>query len=113
MNLFPVTWNDAGEIAAGVGVLVIVFLMARTLERLRPIERHDAEEARQEIKTDFKHAVLNHFIGWLAAPISAFCAAHIVNAVGGGGIVDLTHPQHWYTWLGGFLLLLLTYDAYR
>jgi sterol desaturase/sphingolipid hydroxylase (fatty acid hydroxylase superfamily) len=113
MNLLAVTWNDAGEIAAGVGVLVIVFLMARTLERLRPIERHDSEESRQEIKTDFKHAVLNHFVGWLAAPISAFFAAHIVNTVGGGGIIDLTHPQHWYTWLGGFLLVLLTYDAYR
>src|SRR6516165_12623639 len=113
MNLLAVTWDDVRNIAAGVAVLVVVFLMARALERLRPIEHHDADEAREEIKTDFKHAVLNHFVGWLAAPVSAFCAGSIVNAVGGGGIIDLTHPQHWYTWLAGFLLVLLTYDVYR
>jgi sterol desaturase/sphingolipid hydroxylase (fatty acid hydroxylase superfamily) len=113
MDLLAIKWAGACEIAAGAAVLIFAFFMARTLERLRPIENHDSEEDRREIKTDLKHAVLNKFVLWLAAPVSAFCAGHIIDAVGGGGIIDLTHPQHWYTWLGGFLLVLFTYDAYK
>jgi sterol desaturase/sphingolipid hydroxylase (fatty acid hydroxylase superfamily) len=100
-------------IAVGVGFLALVFVMARTLERLRPIERHDSGEAREELRTDFMHGVLNHFVGWLAAPISAFCSGEIVSAFGGGALIDVTQIQHWYTWLGGFVLVLLTYDIYR
>jgi sterol desaturase/sphingolipid hydroxylase (fatty acid hydroxylase superfamily) len=113
MNLLDFTWDDLRNVVLGLGFLLTVFLMARKLESLRPIERHESIEAQQEIKTDLKHGVLNHFAGWIAAPISGFCAATIVNAVGGGGLIDLTHPQHWYTWLGDFLLVLVTYDLYR
>ena len=111
--MIATTWADVGNFALGFAVLAVAFLMARVLERLRPIERHESPEAREEIKIDFLHAVFNKFVLWLAAPISAFCAGTIVGAFGGGGIIDLTHPQHWYTSLGGFFLVLLTYDAYR
>jgi sterol desaturase/sphingolipid hydroxylase (fatty acid hydroxylase superfamily) len=111
--MIATTWADVGNFALGFAVLAVAFLMARVLERLRPIERHESPEAREEIKIDFLHAVFNKFVLWLAAPISAFCAGTIVSAFGGGGIIDLTHPLHWYTSLGGFFLVLLTYDAYR
>jgi hypothetical protein len=39
MDLLAVTWDDFGNIAMAVALLILVYLMARTLERLHPIER--------------------------------------------------------------------------
>jgi sterol desaturase/sphingolipid hydroxylase (fatty acid hydroxylase superfamily) len=104
-------WEEVGEFAFVCSVVTLVLLLVRRLERVRPIEQHESEEARAEIATDYKLVLANYFLNWLVGPITAACSVAIVNALG-GGILNLEKVDGWPAWVAALLFYLLAYDVY-
>lgn len=83
------TWRDVLVYVGSWGVLLLFFAIARKLEAIRPIERHDTEEARAEVWMDYKLALGNYLACFIAIPIAARARDLIVAALGGGGWIRL------------------------
>jgi len=100
------------DLLAGWGSFAILLLLARQLERIRPIEQHDTAADRAEVAMDYQVSLANYLVVALLAPVSSACAVVVVNALGGGGFIDLEAGGALH-WLGAVLVYLVMYDLYK
>ena len=86
--------------------LLALVLLARQLERLRPVE---PDQKRAEILLDWKLAAVNLGLNGLLSPLAKASGAFLVNAAGGGWIA-LRADGWWF--LPSFLAVLLANDFF-